>query len=149
MDIQLILHNTENHDHVHSRAVGPYARTDVSSVHALPPCCIFKINFNIILPHITRIPTCLFRFYNQNRGHVSLLSHACHIPYPPSQPPDVTTIIHIWQWIQITNILVMQCSTASCYLLHLSPQNLLSTLFSNTLSPYSFLHVRHQFSAPM
>ena len=34
---------------------------------------------------------------------------------------DVTTIIHIWQWIQITNLLVMQCSTASCYLLLLNP----------------------------
>jgi hypothetical protein len=45
-------------------------------------------------------------------------------------------------------LLIVQLPLFSCYFIHFCPNILLTTLFSNTLSLYTSLNVRHQVSHP-
>jgi hypothetical protein len=73
--------------------------------------------------------------------------HSCYTPYPPHpHRPDNSN--DTWRRVQIMKLLVMQFSPPSRHFIPLRPNILLSTLFSDTLSPNSSFSVRDQFSPP-
>jgi hypothetical protein len=70
-----------------------------------------------------------FGLSHQNLVHLSLLSHACHMPRPPHSPwLDLSN--DIWGWVQIMKLLIIpkstnyeafiiQFSSVSCHFIHL------------------------------
>jgi hypothetical protein len=68
--------------------------------------------------------------------------------YRPPHPPRLYNSNHTWRWEQIMKLLIMQFSPPSHHSIPFSPNILLSTLFSNTLSICSSLTVRDRVSHP-
>jgi hypothetical protein len=86
--------------------------------------------------------TLSFGLYHHNPAHFPFLSHACHLSLP-SNSTSVDLPNNTWGWVENMKHLIMQLPPFSCYSIPLWVQ---ITLFSDTVSPCSFLTVRDQVS---
>ena len=113
----------------------------VRSILTLPPSHFLKIHLDIILPSMPGSSKWSFslRFPHQNPVYTSPLPHTCYIP----RPSNFSWFDHPNTWDKVCRSVSSVCS----YLL-LSPNILLSTLFSYTLSLCSSLNVTDQVSHP-
>src|SRR5215475_4379829 len=115
----------------------------------MTPSNFLKIHLNIILPSTSWSPQwpLSLRPPHQHPVHTSILPHTRHMPCP-SHSSRFYHPHNIGQGVQIIQLLVMQLSPFPRHLVPLSPNTLLSTLFSNTLSLRSSLNVSDQVSHP-
>jgi len=106
-------------------------------VHAFPSNFI-KIHFNIIFSFTPR--SLSFSSFHQNSVRSSPISHIYHVPRP-------FLLLHlVIKIIFVEELLVVESASLPRYLFSPTPTFLLSTLFSNTLSLLSSLHVSDQVS---
>ena len=95
----------------------------------------FKQSLSIRLPHHS--------LYVQSDCHLNVphvLSISC---------PSILSHKNVWRWMNITKLLLMYFSTASCcHSFLFNPNRLLSIPFSDTLSLYSSSSARDQISNP-
>jgi hypothetical protein len=80
-------------------------------------------------------------------NNIPLLPHSCYMPCP-SHPPWLDHSDYIWWRVQLMKLLIMQFSPISHHFTLFSPHNLLSTLFSNTLSLCSSISITDYVSHP-
>jgi hypothetical protein len=84
-----------------------------------------------------------FSFSDLSFVYISYRSHTCYMSHPSRPWFDHPN--NIWWSVQVTKLLIMQSSPASCHFL-LGPNILFSALFQNTLNLCFFLRVRDQVS---
>lgn len=115
------------------------------------PVYFLGMNFNTILLSMFRSSKQFlsFRVSLQNHLKSSRLSHTWqtlqNIP-----PPLIWSIYEYWYWwivdLQIILLFIMQFPPAYYYVFFLSPHIYLTSLFSNTLTLYSYINVTNQIS---
>jgi len=116
--------------HSQQQATCPYPETDQSS-----PCSSFhvlKIHFVIFLPSTPGSSKCALSLRFPHRVCTYPLPHTCYI-FHPLHSSWFDHPNNIWWRVQIIKLLIMYSSTRPFYLL--GSNVLLSTLFSNNLSP--------------
>jgi hypothetical protein len=106
-----------------------------------PTSHLLKIHLNIILPSTPGSPQwpLSLRFPHQNPINASPIPHPRYMP----RPSHCSRFYHphnIGWGVQITKLLIMRFSLLPCYLVTLSPNFLLNTLFSNTLTLWTLLY---------
>jgi hypothetical protein len=118
--------------------------SQINPVNTTPFC---EMHFNIIHQLILGLSSCLFSSgFRTNNLHAYFFS-----PFVLCALPISSSLLHhsnyTWRRVQVMKLLIMHPSPPSCNFIRLR-QNILSTLFSNTLSLCSFLNVRNQVSHP-
>jgi hypothetical protein len=112
------------------------------------PANLPKIYSDPILPSTSRSlkKSLSFGLSHHNLVEFSLLCHACYMLHPPYSWFDLPN--NIWEWVQIMKLLVW-ATFSILLLLHPSwSKHSFQNLFSNTLSLWSSLNVRHHVSRP-
>jgi hypothetical protein len=79
--------------------------------------------------------------------YIVLIPHACYMPSSSHPPLFDGSNTSTWQNVQDMKLLIVQFSSASCYLI-LGPNSLLSTMLCNTVNVRSSLSVADQVSCP-
>ena len=147
-EIPLILKNKKVHYCIHKCPPSVVILSQLDPIPK-PTSHLLKIHPNIFLPSMLGSPKWSFslRFPHQNPVYTSPLPHKCYTPCPSHS-----------SWFYHPNKIrwaVQIIKLSLCSFLHfpvtsslLGPNILLSTLFSNTLSVWSFLNVSVQVSHP-
>jgi len=132
------------HCHFHnSSPLFPVLR-QTNWVHALLSC--FSKIILLLSSHVCLcLPSGSVKFFSQTSSSISLLCHACHMPFLyPSHWFELHS--NIWQVVQTRKLVIMQFSPA-CILFYfcLSPRYILQHQILKTLSLCSFPNVTDQF----
>ena len=147
-EIPRILRNPKVHYRTYKRPPPVSTLGQPNPVH-IPTSHLLKIHPNIIHPSTPRYPqwSPSFRFPHQDPIQPPLLTHTRHMP-SPSHSSRFYYPRNIGWGVQIIQLLVMQSPPFPVTSSLLSPNILLNTMFSKTLSFFSSCNVSDQVSHP-
>jgi hypothetical protein len=114
-------------------ATGPCLKPDESNPHL--PTLFPKIHSNITLPSMPRssewpLP---LRFSDHHLISISHISHACYMPRQPHPPWFNHSNNNLWS-VQVTKLLITQCSPASRHFFPLNENTKINTKFCKTVA---------------